>query len=61
MDSAAIDATAIRMTQLRKSGSPVMPDSFRAMTKGDAATPEDPKSEGELAGTRMLMKTIQTR
>jgi hypothetical protein len=61
MDSAAMEATAMRMTTLRKSGRPVMPASVSAMTKGDAATPELPKSWGLFAGTRIPMKMTQVR
>ena len=61
IDSAAIDETATKMTALRKSGSPWMPDSLSAMTNGEAATPELPKSCGLSAGTRSVMKTMQTK
>ena len=61
IDSAPIDATATTMTTLRKSGSPLIPDSLIAMTNGEAATPEPPKREGLSAGTRSVMKTMLTR
>lgn len=61
MLSAPIDATANRMTAFRNSGRPLIPASFKAMTKGDWAMPEPPKRCSLSGDTSSPMKTMQTR
>ena len=41
-----MEAIPIIITTFKKSGSPLIPASFNAMTKGEAATPDPPKSLG---------------
>ncbi|KAL1622050.1 hypothetical protein SLS54_005115 [Diplodia seriata] len=56
--STATPAIPTMMTTLKKSGTPDMPASFIATTKGDAAEPDPPKRRSSFMGTMSVQSTM---